>query len=479
MEIVDILLYACKVFAYETKLRVKRVKALQLAIIGGGPAGLSAAIRAREEGLSDVWVIERGRNLGGILNQCIHHGFGMHIFKEELTGPEYAQRLIDKAVDLGVNFALGAMVIDITTDRTLTYVSESGLVTAQADAIILAMGCRERTRGALGIPGARGVGVYAAGVAQELVNMKGYMPGKQAVILGSGDIGLIMARRLTLEGATVEGVYEIMPYPGGLKRNIVQCLQDYDIPLYLSHTVTRTVGNKRLEGVYVAQVDESRQPIGHTERFVPCDTLLLSVGLIPENELAKKIGVAISPITGGAVVNDRLETTVPGVFACGNVLHVHDLVDYVTLEAYAAASSAVRFICSERAAVAEALALGRKAIPVQEISIKQEIPIGQEIPIAQKIPVKTLEGVRYSVPMTILQYKRQNDDGQKVNKGQTYTLSFRSDKTYAPAVINILADGEIIKTAKKRAIIPSEMEQISFVLERPAKEVAIAIKQIQ
>lgn len=405
---------------------------LQLAIIGGGPAGLSAAIQAREEGLTDVWIIERGKALGGILNQCIHHGFGVHIFKEELTGPEYAQRLIDKAYSLGVNFAMESMVIDITQDRTLTYVSEAGLVTAKADAIILAMGCRERARGALGIPGGRGVGVYTAGVAQEMVNMKGYMPGKRAVILGSGDIGLIMARRLTLEGATVEGVYEIMSHAGGLKRNIVQCLNDYDIPLHLSNTVTRTVGTKRLEGVYVAQVNEKWQPIIETERFVECDTLLLSVGLIPENELSKKIGVALSPITGGALVNNRLKTSVPGVFACGNVLHVHDLVDYVTLEAYLAASNAVRFIRGENAEIAS-------------------------------IPIKALEGVRYTVPMTI-----SPDEN-------SCTISFRSDGIYESATIKVLADGEVIKAEKKRIIIPSEMEQITVEIPTVVKEIGIML----
>jgi len=416
---------------------------MQLAIIGGGPAGLSAAIRAREEGLLDVWVIERGKTLGGILNQCIHHGFGVHIFKEELTGPEYAQRLIDKAHSLGVNFAMGAMVTDIANDRTLTWVTETGLVTAKAGAIILAMGCRERARGALGIPGDRGVGIYAAGVAQEMVNMKGYMPGKRAVILGSGDIGLIMARRLTLEGATVEGVYEIMPHAGGLKRNIVQCLQDYDIPLHLSHTVTRTVGIKRLEGVYVAQVDDSLQPIMSTQRFVPCDTLLLSVGLIPENELSKKIGVELSPITGGAFVNTRLETSVPGVFACGNVLHVHDLVDYVTLEAYTAASHAVKFIRGE--------------------DVKGR---GQNPKLPQVVvPIKALTGVRYTVPMTILP-----------DKSKAYSISFRSDKIYSPATIKVSSDGEVIKTVKKRIVLPSEMEQIGFKLDKMPCEIAVTVE---
>jgi len=304
------------------------------------------------------------------------------------------------------------------------------------------MGCRERSRGALGIPGSRGAGVYAAGVAQELVNMKGYALGKQAVILGSGDIGLIMARRLTLEGAKVLGVYEIAPHSGGLKRNIAQCLNDYGIPLHLSHTVTRTVGKKRLEGVYVAKVDESWQPIPETEHFVPCDTLLLSVGLIPENELSKKIGVELSSVTGGAFVNNQLETSVPGVFACGNVLHVHDLVDYVTIEAYEAAESAVRFIRGDKAAL-------------------------------QTIPIKALDGVRYTVPASIGLGQK---DSHSAKDSTEYTISFRSDKVYTPGVIKVLADGHVIKTSKKRIIIPSEMERIKFALKEPASEIAIVVE---
>jgi len=407
---------------------------MNVAIVGGGPAGLSAAIRAREEGLSDVWVIERAASLGGILNQCIHHGFGVHIFKEELTGPEYAQRLIDRAVETGVNFALGSMVINMGQDRTLTYVSEAGLVQTRPNAVILAMGCRERARGAIGIPGGRGAGVYSAGTAQALVNMKGFSLGERVVILGSGDIGLIMARRMILEGAKVLGVYEIAPYCGGLKRNIAQCLNDYDIPLYLSHTVTRTVGNKRLEGVYTAQVDENYQPILSTETFTPCDTLLLSVGLIPENELAVKMGIELSPVTGGAIVNNRLETNIPGVFAAGNALHVHDLVDYVTQESYEAASSAARFLRGE-------LANG------------------------VSIPVSAGQGVRYTVPMSIVW-----NDPKSV-----FTVSFRSDRVYLQALITILADGKAIRTIRKRVVLPSEMERIRFVLEEPAKNVEVTI----
>jgi sarcosine oxidase subunit alpha len=410
---------------------------MNLAIIGGGPAGLSAAIRAREEGLDDVWVIERNALLGGILNQCIHHGFGVHIFKEELTGPEYAQRLIDRATELGVHFVLNAMVTKLTPQRELIYVSPKGVIQTSADAVILAMGCRERSRGALGIPGGRGIGVYTAGTAQALVNMKGIIPGKRAVILGSGDIGLIMARRLTLEGAKVVGVYEIMPHSGGLKRNIAQCLNDYGIPLFLSHTVTRTVGVKRLTGVFVAPVDENKQPVYEKEQYIECDTLLLSVGLIPENELARSIGVTLSPITGGALVNNHLETNIPGVFACGNALHVHDLVDYVTQEAYEAAAYAVRYIRKKS---------------------NQTNPV----------PVKTLKGVRYTVPTSFIP--------EPDNPKTTYTLSFRSDAVYNDAVIEIQADGKPIRTIKKRIIVPSEMERLRFVLPETPREIAITIR---
>ncbi|MCL2604738.1 MAG: NAD(P)/FAD-dependent oxidoreductase [Defluviitaleaceae bacterium] len=420
---------------------------MNLAIIGGGPAGLSAAIRAREEGLDDVWVIERHATLGGILNQCIHHGFGLHIFKEELTGPEYAARLIDRSVQLGVRFALGCMVVGLTPERELTYVSPKGLVQERAGAVILAMGCRERARGALGIPGGRGIGVYTAGTAQALVNMKGIMPGKRVVILGSGDIGLIMARRLTLEGAKVIGVFEIMPHSGGLKRNIAQCLNDYDIPLYLSHTVIRVAGAKRLTGVWVAPVDDKLQPLYEEERFIPCDTLLLSVGLIPENELARTIGVSLSPATGGALVNNRLETNIPGVFACGNALHVHDLVDYVTREAYEAAEWAVRYVRNEGN-------INGDASP-------HDVPA---------IPVKSLVGVRYTVPASIIPERRT----------PAYTLSFRSDAVYSDATIEIFAGDEIIRTINKRIIVPGEMERVKIALPENKKinEISVTIRGV-
>ena len=321
------------------------MREVQLAIIGGGPAGLAAAIAARENGVQDIVIIERDHELGGILNQCIHAGFGLHTFGEELTGPEYAARFIEKVRALEIPCLLDTMVLDLSEDRVLTVTSrKEGLQQIKAGAVILAMGCRERPRGALNIPGFRCAGVWSAGTAQRLVNMEGMMPGREVVILGSGDIGLIMARRMTMEGAKVKAVAEVLPYSGGLKRNIVQCLEDFDIPLLLSHTVVDIHGKKRLEGVTLAQVDENRAPIAGTEQYIPCDTLLLSVGLLPENELSSAAGVALSPITGGPVVGDDLATSIEGVFACGNVLHVHDLVDFVSQEARQAGESAARFL---------------------------------------------------------------------------------------------------------------------------------------
>ena len=400
---------------------------MDLLIIGGGPAGLSAAIRAKEEGVEGVRILERNTHLGGILNQCIHHGFGLHVYKEELTGPEYAQRLIDRAIELGVDFELNTMVTDIDSDRNVTYVSRAGAQRVHAKAVILGMGCRERTRGALGIPGDRGRGVFSAGTAQALVNMKGIMPGKRSaksqrvVILGSGDIGLIMARRMALEGAQVLGVYELMPFSSGLKRNVAQCLDDYGIPLKLSHTVTRIVGKKWLEGIYVAPVDENRSPIYKEEEYIACDTLLLSVGLLPENELSKKAGVELSPITGGAIVSSDLSTNVPGIFSCGNVLHVHDLADDVTYEAYRAGKAASEFI--------------------QHGTVEKKL-----------IEVIPGPGVRYVSPNFI----RENEEAE---------LLFRSDGVYPRAKVSVLDGERVVKSARKRIVVPAEMEKLKISTE--------------
>ncbi|MBE5906081.1 MAG: FAD-binding protein, partial [Lachnospiraceae bacterium] len=316
-----------------------------LVIIGGGPAGLAAAVAAYDAGLRDILILERDERLGGILNQCIHNGFGLHTFKEELTGPEYAGRFIKQVEERKISYKLHTMVLDLSEDRVITAMNrEDGLFQIEASAVVLAMGCRERSRGALNIPGYRPAGIYSAGTAQRLVNMEGLMPGREVVILGSGDIGLIMARRMTLEGAKVKVVAELMPYSGGLKRNIVQCLDDYDIPLKLSHTVVDIQGKERVEGITLAKVDEKGKPIPGTEEQYTCDTLLLSVGLLPENELSKKAGIRLNPVTGGPIVDQSLATSIDGVFACGNVLHVHDLVDFVSQEATLAGKSAAVYV---------------------------------------------------------------------------------------------------------------------------------------
>lgn len=325
------------------------VQRVDVLVIGSGPAGLAAAIAAREDGVENLLVLEREHTSGGILRQCIHNGFGLHRFKEELTGPEYAQRDIDRARELNIPIQCDTTVLSVDGERRVTCVSaEHGLQTIETGAIVLAMGCRERPRGALGIPGTRCAGIYSAGTAQKFVNMEGFMPGKRVVILGSGDIGLIMARRMTLQGAKVLACVELMPYSSGLNRNIVQCLNDYDIPLYLSHTVTDIQGRERLSGVTVSKVDENRRPIPGTEIHFDCDTLLLSVGLIPENELSALAGVELSPLTSGATVDDQLQTSVPGIFACGNVLHVHDLVDHVSRESFKAGHAAAAYARGEK-----------------------------------------------------------------------------------------------------------------------------------
>lgn len=400
-----------------------------LIVIGGGPAGLAAAVSAKKQGIEKVLILERDRELGGILNQCIHNGFGLHTFQEELTGPEYAQRFIDQAKEYEVPYKLNTMVLDITQESREKVVTamnrDEGLLFLRTKAVILAMGCRERPRGALNIPGYRPAGIYTAGTAQRLVNMEGYMPGREVVILGSGDIGLIMARRMTLEGAKVKVVAELMPYSGGLQRNIVQCLEDFQIPLKLSHTVVDIQGKERVAGVTLAQVDENRKPIPGTEDFYSCDTLLLSCGLIPENELSGNMGVALSRITSGPVVNESLETNIPGVFACGNVLHVHDLVDYVSEEAAKAGSHAVEYIRRWE----------------EQDEQKKDAP---------GISVETQGGIRYSVPQLI----------RPEHMEEKLTVRFRVGAVYRDVYISVYVGEKRIIHKKKRKLAPGEMEQV-------------------
>lgn len=400
-----------------------------LIVIGGGPAGLAAAVSAKKQGIEKVLILERDRELGGILNQCIHNGFGLHTFQEELTGPEYAQRFIDQAKEYEVPYKLNTMVLDITQEsreKVITAMNrDEGLLFLRTKAVILAMGCRERPRGALNIPGYRPAGIYTAGTAQRLVNMEGYMPGREVVILGSGDIGLIMARRMTLEGAKVKVVAELMPYSGGLQRNIVQCLEDFQIPLKLSHTVVDIQGKERVAGVTLAQVDENRKPIPGTEEFYSCDTLLLSCGLIPENELSGNMGVALSRITSGPVVNESLETNIPGVFACGNVLHVHDLVDYVSEEAAKAGSHAVEYIRRWE----------------EQDEQKKDAP---------GISVETKGGIRYSVPQLI----------RPEHMEEKLTVRFRVGAVYRDVYISVYVGEKRIIHKKKRKLAPGEMEQV-------------------
>lgn len=404
----------------------------KIIVIGGGPAGLAAALEANRRGVApdDILIIERDRELGGILNQCIHAGFGLHLFGEELTGPEYAGRFIKEVCDAGIGYVTDSMVLSLSTDRVVTFVSPTlGFCRMTAGAVVLAMGCRERTRGALNIPGTRPAGIFSAGTAQRYVNIEGWMPGKRVVILGSGDIGLIMARRMTLEGATVLRVCELMPYSGGLARNIAQCLDDFNIPLYLSHTVTEIRGRERVEGVVIAEVDEKLRPVAGTEEYVECDTLLLSVGLIPENELTRDAGIEIDAVTGGAVVNQFMETSAPGVFACGNVLQVHDLVDFVTLEAYRAGESAAGFATGGLHSDGDTIA------------------------------TKAGEGVRYIVPQKLVSSSLA---GVK--------LFFRVNNIYRDVTIRlysvVYADGKTVnktvKEIKKRIVTPGEMESIEI-----------------
>lgn len=401
-----------------------------IVIIGGGPAGLAAAISAYNNGCKSILILERDDKLGGILNQCIHNGFGLHTFKEELTGPEYAGRFISQVEELGIEYKLNTMVMHINKDKEILAMNrQDGMFSIKAKAIILAMGCRERSRGALNIPGYRPAGIFSAGTAQRLVNIEGYMPGREVVILGSGDIGLIMARRMTLEGAKVKLVSELMPYSGGLKRNIVQCLNDFGITLKLSHTVVDIKGKERLEGVTIAEVGSDGKPIKGTEEYYSCDTLLLSVGLIPENELSKEIGINMSRVTNGAVVNESLETSVEGVYACGNVLHVHDLVDYVSEEAAVAGKNAARYILSGRAGG------------------------------GYEIKLNPTDGVRYSVPSNI-NPERMDDK---------ITVRFRVGNVYKNCYISAYFDNERIIHKKKPVVAPGEMEEIILTKEQLLK----------
>ena len=404
----------------------------KIAIIGGGPAGLAAAVAARKAGVKDILILERDEQLGGILNQCIHNGFGLHTFKEELTGPEYAARFIAEVEKMQIPYLLTTMVVDISPDKKITCMNrEQGMFVVEAEAIVLAMGCRERPRGALNIPGYRPAGIYSAGTAQRYVNIEGRMPGKKVVILGSGDIGLIMARRMTFEGAKVQVVAELMPYSGGLKRNIVQCLDDYNIPLKLSHTVVDIKGKDRVEAVTIAQVDEKLKPIPGTEETYECDTLLLSCGLIPENELSGKLGVKLSPVTFGPVANESLETNIPGVFACGNVLHVHDLVDFVSEEAGTAGRNAAEYV-----------------------KLGEERRQG-----GKEIKMNPVEGVRYTVPGTI------NVDRMDEN----LTVRFRVGGVYKNCYISAYFDDERVIHRKRPVVAPGEMEEIKLTKEQLLK----------
>ena len=399
------------------KIMVKR----DIVIIGGGPAGLAAALAAKKEGAESILILERDKELGGILNQCIHNGFGLHTFQEELTGPEYAARFIRMVKERQIEYRLNTMVMDISQDKVITAMSrQEGMYQIQAKAVILAMGCRERPRGALNIPGYRPAGIYSAGTAQRLVNMEGFMPGKKVVILGSGDIGLIMARRMTLEGAEVKAVAELMPYSGGLKRNIVQCLDDFGIPLKLSYTVVDIKGKERVEGITLAEVDENRRPIPGTEEFFECDTLLLSVGLIPENELSGQAGVKLSNVTSGPVVNESLETNVEGIFACGNVLHVHDLVDFVSQEATMAGNCAAAYVKTGRTEETE------------------------------EIPVKCGSGVRYTVPAKI----------RPAYMEEKLPVRFRVGQVYQKASTTVRSGDTVLLRKKRPIMAPGEMETV-------------------
>ncbi len=414
-----------------------------LIVIGGGPAGLAAAQSAWDKGLKNILIVERDKELGGILNQCIHNGFGLHHFKEELTGPEYAGRFVKLLSETGVEVRLDTMVLELTPDKRVHMVGKAtGYRVEEAKAIVLAMGCRERTRGAISIPGTRPAGIFTAGAAQRYVNMEGWLPGKRVVILGSGDIGLIMARRMTLEGAKVLACVEVMPYSGGLNRNIVQCLQDFDIPLYLSHTVTDIRGRDRVEQVVVSQVDKNRAPIPGTGMVFDCDTLLLSVGLIPENELTRQAGIGIDRRTNGAVVYENMETSIPGVFACGNVCHVHDLVDFVTSESQRAGEAAARYVLEGEA--------------------------GQE----GCLEVKNGDGVTYTVP-------------QRIRPEQVESfcdLFFRVNRVCRNSEILVISGETLIARFQREHLAPGEMERVTLprvLLDKAQGEITVSVREVE
>ncbi len=389
-----------------------------IVIVGGGPAGMAAAVAAYDAGCTDVVILDREPHLGGILRQCIHAGFGLHKLGKELTGPEYADIYKQQVLERNIPVYYETTVTAVSPQKVVTAQSREGILKIQARAVVLAMGCRERSRGALNIPGTRPAGVYSAGTAQKLINCEGYMVGKEAVILGSGDIGLIMARRMTLEGAKVKAVCELMPYSGGLTRNIVQCLEDFDIPLYLSTTVCEIHGRERLEGVTVARVDEKRQPIASTRQYIPCDTLLLSVGLIPENELTQSAGIPMDPITGGALVDENCQTQIPGIFACGNVLQVHDLVDYVSEEAERAGLGAADYVKNG----------------------------GREYP---SVPTRAGKGVRYVLP-------------QNVHLGEEdISLFLRVTEPFGKVKFTVQSGDAVLATAKRLRAVPGEMEKLT------------------